>query len=198
MTRLDYLAARARPWWEQDPARLRRDLDDLRAAGFDLTWTPDGSGLLTGRLPLWPLDRPAPAGLEKLLDGRGLAVGVAFGHAYPMVCPAVTPLDPAPSYDRWTMHKWHVMGDGSLCLLQSAQAWDPLTPLSDVLRKSAAWRVEYVLLEAGVIDTMSSSGIVTDDSYDHLVRIAADLKTQTDAAIDDEAWSVPGGGGEAA
>lgn len=198
MTRLNDLAERAWPWWEQDPARLRRDLDDLQAAGFDLIWTPIGSGLLTGRLPLWPLDRPAPPGLEELLDGRGLALEVVLGHAYPMVCPAITPIDPAPPYDRWTMHKWHVMGDGSLCLLQSAQAWDPLTPLSDVMRKSAAWRVEYVLLEAGVIDAMSSNGIVTDDSYDHLVRTAADLTPPTNATADDHARNAPDGDGAAA
>lgn len=174
MTRLDDLAARARPWWKDQPARLQRDLDDIAAAGLDLEWEPVGSGLLTGQLPVWPLDRPAPAGLGELLSGGGLTALVCFGHAYPMVCPSVTPLDPLPPIDRWTQRKWHINGNGTLCLLQSAQAWDPSTPLSDVLRKSVAWRIEYALLEAGVIETMSIRGIVDDDSYDHLVTAAVE------------------------
>lgn len=191
MTRLDDLAARARPWWQDQPARLKRDLDDLVEAGIDLTWEPTSSGLLTGQLPMWPLDRPAPASLEALLAGQGLTVEVVFGHAYPMVCPTVTPVAPAPPVDRWTQHRWHVNGDGTLCLLQSARAWDPQTLLSDVLRKSAAWRVEYALLEAGLIETMSTSGIVQDDSYDHLVATAVDL---TATAVADSKGVAPTGG----
>jgi hypothetical protein len=172
MTRINDLRQRARTWWEVQPALLTRVLDEVQNAGFELTWEPTGSGVLTGQLPTWPLERPAPDGLDDLLGGVALTVEVAFGHAYPMVCPTVKPVDPEVPWDRRTQHKWHVNGNGSLCLLQSAQAWEPQTSLSDVLRKSAAWYVEYRLLEAGVIDAMSTSGIVSDDSYDHLVAAA--------------------------
>jgi hypothetical protein len=172
MTRINDLAARAGSWWQVQPALLKHVLDELQAAGFELTWEATGSGMLAGQLPTWPLDRQAPAGLDDLLEGRGMTVEVVFGHAYPMVCPAVKPVDPAVPYDRWTQHKWHVNGNGTLCLLQSAQAWDPQTPLTDVLRKSAGWYVEYRLLEAGAIDAMSTSGVVSDDSYDPLVAKA--------------------------
>lgn len=173
MTRIDDLKKRARTWWEVQPALLTHVLGDLKDAGFDLTWGPTGSGVLTGRLPRWPLGRPAPEGLDDLLGGDGLAVEVVLGHAFPMVLPAVRPVEPEVPWDRWTQHRWHVNGNGTLCLLQSAQAWDPQTPLSDVLRKSAAWYVEYRLIESGVIDAMSTNGIVSDDSYDHLVAEAA-------------------------
>jgi hypothetical protein len=173
MTRLDILNGRARSWWQDEPGRLERDLDDLVAAGFDLTWTPVSSGSLDGRLPAWPLDRPAPEGLDELLPAGGLLVHVEFGHGYPMVCPRAYPEDPKPPLERCTQHRWHVNGDGSLCLLQSADAWDPTTRLSDVLRKAAAWRVEYALVEAGVVPEMSLSGIVSNPDRDQLVRDAA-------------------------
>ncbi len=187
MTRFHDLQARARTWWHDQPARLQRDLDDLAASGMDLAWSATDSGLLTGRLPIWPFARPAPAGLKELFDGQGLAVEVTFGHGYPMVCPGVRPVDPSPPLARWTQHKWHVNGNGTLCLLQSADAWDPLTPLSDVLRKSASWRVEYALLEAGVIDTMTLRGIVDNDELDHLVAEAAHSRSKADAPDDGEA-----------
>lgn len=172
MTRIDDLQQRARPWWQVQPALLTHVLSDLDQAGFELTWHPTSSGVLTGRLPKWPLDRPAPEGLDDLLGSDGMVIEVVFGHAFPMVLPAVRPVEPEVPWDRRTQHMWHVNGNGTLCLLQSAQAWNPQTPLSDVLRKSAAWYVEYRLLESGVIDAMSTNGIVSDDSYDHLVAEA--------------------------
>jgi ubiquitin-protein ligase len=181
MTRFDSLNVRSRSWWQDEAARLDRDLDDLKAAGFDLAWTAVSSGRLDGRLPTWPLDRPAPDGLDELLPDGGLLVHLEFGHAYPMVCPRVFPEDPKPTLERWTQHRWHVNGDGSLCLLQSADAWDPNTALSDVLRKAAAWRVEYALVEAGVVPAMSVSGIVSDAERDHLVQVAAQTLRPIDA-----------------
>jgi hypothetical protein len=187
MTRLDFLNGRARSWWQDEPGRLERDLDDLAAAGFDLTWSPVGSGRLDGRLTAWPLDRAAPDGLDELLPTGGLLVQVEFGHGYPMVCPRVYPEDPKPPLERCTQHRWHVNGDGSLCLLQSADAWDPATRLSDVLRKAAAWRVEYALVETGVVEAMSLSGIVSNPERDHLVRDAADKQRTPDQPADLEA-----------
>jgi ubiquitin-protein ligase len=187
MTRLDILNGRARSWWQDEPGRLERDLDDLAAAGFDLTWSPVGSGRLDGRLTAWPLDRAVPDGLDELLPTGGLLVQVEFGHGYPMVCPRVYAEDPKPPLERCTQHRWHVNGDGSLCLLQSADAWDPATRLSDVLRKAAAWRVEYALVETGVVEAMSLSGIVSNPERDHLVRDAADKQRTPDQPADLEA-----------
>lgn len=165
MTRLNALTERARPWWQDQPALLRQVLADLSDADFKLTWTPTPGGLLEGRLPVWPFARPAPERLAHLVP-QGLLVEVQLGQAFPMLCPKVVPLDPRPSYDRWTQHRWHVNGDGSLCQLQSADTWDPSTTVVEVLLKAAGWRIEYALVEAGVVEAMSLNGIVSDDGYD--------------------------------
>lgn len=172
MTRLDALADRARPWWDDQPAALARVLADLRDANFDLTWSTSLGGVLEGRLPPWPFGRSAPELLSALVP-QGLLVEVHLGQSFPMLCPKVFPQDPLPPFDRWTQHRWHVNGDGSLCQLQSADAWDPSTSVVDVLRKAAGWRVEYALVEADAVAAMSLSGIVSDDSLDGLVVEAA-------------------------
>jgi hypothetical protein len=44
----------------------------------------------------------------------------------------------------------------------------------DLLLKAAGWRVEYSLMEAGVIEAMTLRGIVDDDQLDHLVAVAVE------------------------
>ena len=157
------------PWSVAEPARARRDRADVESAFPDLRWvhgSPEGGW--TGRLPLWPFDRPEPPGLRALADD-GLVVDVDYPAAYPMVAVRVWPRDPEPSIHERTQHRWHVNGDGSLCLLQSDGIWDPRASVTELLLKAAGWRVEYALLKAGLTESMTESGVVSDSSRDHLL-----------------------------
>jgi hypothetical protein len=118
------------------------------------------------------MERAEPNGLAQLIGEWGMPLEVVYGHAYPMVPPSIFPLDPVPKVAEWTIHRWHVMGDGSLCLLQDDVMWDPRQSVIDLLLKAAGWRVEYALVKAGLVDGMSMNGIVTDASRDDLIAPA--------------------------
>ncbi len=163
------LTSRGSTWRDRDPARYERDLRDVTKLCPDLEWVDDEAGGWDGRLPLWPFDRPAPTGLLEH-DMRGLRIELRYLQAYPMVAPAIRPLDPEPALREWTVHAWHVNGDGSLCLLQSTSSWDPQASITELLLKAAGWRIEYALMKAGLIETMSVTGIVSEGSHDQLIR----------------------------
>jgi hypothetical protein len=158
------------PWWKAEPRRLSLELELISGAFPDLVWAADGAGTLQGRLPLWPFDRPEPEGLRAFIGGEGLRVTAIFSQAYPMVPARVFPVEPEPDLEQRTQHKWHVNGDGSLCLLRAVSVWTPREGrVHDLLLKAAGWRVEYALLTAGRMGKMTETGIVTDDSLDHLL-----------------------------
>jgi hypothetical protein len=161
-------------WWQCEPRRLARDRAEIAERFADLEWHERGAGLWIGRLPRWPFARPEPPLLVDLIGTDGLHVAVEYGHAYPMMPPLIHPLDPEPGFLERTDHKWHVMGDGSLCLLQDDAAWTGRDSVVDLLLKAAGWRVEYALMKAGVIEAMTLRGIVDDGQLDHLVADAAD------------------------
>ena len=161
-------------WWQCEPRRLARDRAEIAERFASLEWHERGAGLWIGRLPQWPFARPEPPRLVDLIGADGLQVAVEYGHAYPMMPPLIHPLDPEPGFLERTDHKWHVMGDGSLCLLQDDAAWTGRDSVVDLLLKAAGWRVEYALMKAGVIEAMTLHGIVDDDQRDHLVAVAAE------------------------
>jgi hypothetical protein len=163
---------RVRTWWECEPRRLARDLAEVSARFPELAFFDAGAGGWRGRLPSWPFDRPAPDGLDTLLGGQGLLLELRYGHAYPVVPPAIYPGEPEPAWHTRTQARWHVMGDGSLCLLQADAQWSPRDSVAELLLKTAGWHVEYALLEAGVMDAMTVAGIVSDDSRDALIGAA--------------------------
>jgi hypothetical protein len=101
-------------------------------------------------------------------------VVIAYRQAYPMVPPRIYPVDPRPEPIECTQHRWHVNGDGSLCQFQTDTAWDPRDSICDLIVKAAAWRVEYALMKAGVLDQMSLHGIVSDPAADHLITTASE------------------------
>ncbi|KOX24432.1 hypothetical protein ADK67_19060 [Saccharothrix sp. NRRL B-16348] len=72
-------------------------------------------------------------------------------------------------------HDWHLQGDGSLCLLRSEALWTGRESIVDLLLKAAGWRVEYALMTARAIKSMSENGIVDDPVHDHLVEAVACL-----------------------
>lgn len=177
-------------WWEAEPARLRRDREEMAAAFPDLTLLDGGQGRWVGRLPVWPFARAEPDGLRELTGGLGLDMELRYGAAHPIVSPAVVPLDPEPHPFERTQTRWHVLGTGALCLFQTQADWDPASSVVDLLIRSAGWRIEYALLKAGVLDDMTIAGIVNDDSLDGLIAQAAanDAARDGDGAADgDEA-----------
>jgi hypothetical protein len=156
-------------WWSHEPGRLNTDQHQLHARFPGLNWSTADNGQWSGELPMWPFDRDAPAGLDVLLGGRGLQVLVRCGQAYPAAPPRVVPLDPAPEIAERTQQRWHVNGDGTLCLFQNEAVWSTRATLVDVLLKAAGWRIEYALMKAGLIDAMTINGIVTDIALDAVI-----------------------------
>ncbi|MEU4740675.1 hypothetical protein AB0G02_09420 [Actinosynnema sp. NPDC023658] len=156
-------------WWECEPRRLARDQREVAELFPELTWCGEGAGRWEGRLPRWPFHRPEPTGLAELVGQDGMPIRVQYGHAYPMVPPAIFPLDPEPELIEYRQTRFHVMGDGSLCLLQDYSTWTGRQSVTELLLKAAGWRVEYALLKSGVVESMTINGIVNDASRDHLV-----------------------------
>jgi hypothetical protein len=166
------LAAKARTWWSDEPALLSTEQDAMARTAPDLVWSDQGSGSWTGLVPVWPFDRAAPAGLETFMAGQRLRVQLTYGHAFPMTPPAVWPLDPEPSIEHRTQHAWHVNGDGSLCLLETTAAWTGRDPAAELIVKAAGWLIEYLLMSAGLITQMTSTGLSRDVSLDEVITRA--------------------------
>ncbi|MFD8500959.1 hypothetical protein [Amycolatopsis sp. NPDC059657] len=157
-------------WWECEPRRLERDQDEIGYLCPNLHWTAEGAGRWEGHLPMWPFDRPQPRHLQDLIGPKGLLVLIRYGHAYPMVPPAIVPIDPKPELEQRLHTRFHVMGDGSLCLFQNNSSWTGRGSILDLIRKAAGWRVEYALIKLGVIEAMTINSIVADASRDALIE----------------------------
>ena len=154
-------------WWQFDEARLEREQREVLEAFPDLEWLDIGPGGWEGELPIWPFERARPTGL--LMAQAGLRIRLEYPESYPMSPPAIVPLDPSPGFEKRTLHKWHVNGDGSLCLLQTASLWDGRHTARDLLLKAAGWRIEFELVGAEMLESMTVNGIVTDSSVDSTV-----------------------------
>lgn len=157
------------PWFERDAERLRRDYEEIETAFPDLGWTDADAGGWDGRLPLWPFERPTPDFLADVVGSIGVKIELRYPQAYPMVAPSIRAIDPEPQLREWTVHGWHVNGDGTLCLLRSVALWDPRTSITDLLLKAAGWRIEYALMQRSAIKAMTENGIVNDTIYDDLI-----------------------------
>ncbi|MFE9748222.1 hypothetical protein ACFYOT_25230 [Saccharothrix saharensis] len=103
-----------------------------------------------------------------------MEVELRYLESYPMVPPLIYPLDPEPGLMLRTDHRWHLSGDGSLCQLISASQWTGRESVVDLLLKAAGWRIEYALLRAKVLKTMSENGIVDDPVHDDLIAKAVE------------------------
>lgn len=152
----------------------------MHATAPELTWVEDARGVgWEGLAPIWPFHRPSPPGLEAFLNGRRFRVRVQYVEGFPMVAPRVWPLDPEPDPRYRTQHIWHVNPDGSLCLMQTAGDWTGTETAAELVIKAAGWFLEYLLMEAGLIEAMSVNGIANDDSFDHL--LTGEPPTSTEA-----------------
>ncbi|MCK2032202.1 hypothetical protein [Microbacterium sp. KSW4-4] len=153
------------PWRRYDNARLISDSREITTVFPGLSPAAGGAGIgWHGRLPIWPFARAAPCQFESGV--RGLDLLMLFPQSYPMTMPHLHPLDPEPEFHERTQHRWHVNGDGSLCLIQEQRTWTGRGSVVDLLLKAAAWRLEYGLVRAGVFEYMSENGIVSDSSRD--------------------------------
>jgi hypothetical protein len=172
------------PWWQAEPQRLARDRQEIEAAFPNLSLTLEGEGHWAGDLPMWTFDRPQPPGLVELLGGRGLQVLLVYGSAYPLVTPYIIPTSPRPEPEELTQTRWHVLGNGALCTVQTQADWDPNSSIVTLLHKAVGWHVEYALMRAGVRDEMTMPGIVNDDSLDDLIAVAVQRRQDATASTD--------------
>jgi hypothetical protein len=163
-------------WFEADPGRLRLELDRVSSVAPDLHWTEEMEGTTgggwRGECPVWPFKRERPPNLEAFLAGRRFQLEVRCSPAHPVAAPEFVPKDPVP--DLWvrTSGEWHVLGNGSLCLMQNTLDWTGRETVDQLILKAAGWLLEFLLLRAGLIDAMTVGGIVEDGSIDHLFDVA--------------------------
>jgi len=164
-------------WFEAEPEVLVREREAMATAAPDLEWRDELHWRWRtlcgweGLAPTWAGERPKPDGLDELLAGRRLKLRVMYREAFPMVPPVLDPIDPVPPMDRRTLHPWHVSGDGSLCMVQTAQDWRPgEDTAADLVRKASGWFIEYLLMENEKIEAMTLRGIFEDTSLDELIR----------------------------
>ena len=168
-------------WAEVEPEVLKRERDEMEryapdmVFADDLIWRDDRRALgWVGQAPAWGGDRDKPVGVDELLGGRRLRLIVVYTEAFPLVPARLLPTDPEVPPERRTMHKWHVNGDGSLCLMQSALDWSPSDTAADLVRKASGWFVEYLLVEAGKAESMTERGIFDDRSLDSAIAEYSD------------------------
>jgi hypothetical protein len=156
-------------WFEDEPARLERELEAMKCVAPELNWN---GAFWEGPLPLWPMERSEPPGLLDYVGSRRFQVEVHYFESFPMVAPRFVPIDPEPPLTVRTMSLWHVLGDGALCLFQNFTDWDPHCTAADLVPKAAGWFLEYLLMEDGRIQAMTESGIVSNDELDSLFSAA--------------------------
>ena len=158
-------------WLEAEPERVEAERLEMARLAPEMAWLDDESaGGWEGIAPKWPFGRAEPDGLDNLLAGRRLRLRVEYSQAYPMVEPTLIPLDPEPPIERRVLHSWHVKGDGSLCLLQTATDWTGRDTAADLVVKASGWFIEYLLFDCGAVTTMTEDGLFADDSLDKLIE----------------------------
>lgn len=164
------LASAARFWWQDDPARLESEQAAMYAVAPGLIWRFNGSGQWVGHVPLWPISRRQPQGVAALVGHRAFAVAIECRQAYPMVEPTVRPIEVEPPVTALGLSEWHLLTNGTLCLLEDSASWDPATLAAELVPKISGWYIEYHLKCAGYIGRMTEYGIANDDSLDSLLN----------------------------
>lgn len=159
-------------WVEAEPARAEAERTAMATTAPDLEWLDGGQGW-EGAAPAWPFERPPPKELDAFLAGRRFRLRVDYLEGFPMAPPRVIPLEPEPDPAVRTQHDWHVNPDGTVCLFQSASDWTGTETAADLVVKAAGWFLEFLLMEAGLIDRMTVNGIANDPVHDHLFIAAS-------------------------
>jgi hypothetical protein len=162
-------------WLDAEPVRHTVECDAM-AACPDMRWRDEicwpngrtGAGW-EGLAPAWGGERPQPPGIDQLLDGRRLRLRVIYPEGFPMVPPDLYPVEPSVPMERRTLHRWHLNGDGSLCLMQSAEDWRPTNTAVDLVLKASGWFIEYLLVENSDLEHMTDRGVGSSDEIDALL-----------------------------
>jgi hypothetical protein len=160
---------------EAEPRRLEQELEAIAAFAPDLEWIDESdelpAGGWKGEIPKWPFERDRPDPGLDLLVPAALVVRVELKQSFPASAPKLWPvLDPPPDPVYRTQTTWHINGDGSLCLLQSADMWTGRDAVTELVAKAAGWFIEYQLMEEGLVEAMTINGICSDPSRDDLIR----------------------------
>lgn len=156
-------------WIEAEPLRLEAEVEAMNEKAPEMKWVDGGAGRWEGLAPIWPFDRDEPEGLSNLLKGRRLELSVECLESHPMVAPRVFPLDPSPPRKRRILEKWHLNGDGTICLLFSSSNWSGREYAAELVLKSSGWFIEYLLVEAGDLRLMTQHGPGRDIGVDRLL-----------------------------
>ena len=163
-------------WVDAEPGIVERERAAMAAHAPEMAWRDNLVWMeqrrafgWAGCAPSWGADRPKPAGVDELLAGRRLELVVIYPEAFPSVPASLFPTDPDVPLDRRTLSLWHVNGDGSLCLMQAADDWQPTDTAAALVRKAAGWFIEYLLVDAGEIERMTERGIFDDTSLDEIL-----------------------------
>jgi hypothetical protein len=159
------------PWWEAESERLRREQEAMASKAPDMAWADDlpAKGW-RGMAPEWPMPRPRPQKLDKLLRGGRLELEVTYSQGFPAEAPRFLPLSPEPEPDQRFREKWHLNSDGSLCLLRRVRDWDERATAADLVEKAASWFIEYRAVEEGLLEEMSGVGMFADAELDQLIE----------------------------
>jgi hypothetical protein len=86
-----------------------------------------------------------------------------------MVPAELYPVEPDVPMDRRTQHRWHMNGDGSICLMQAAEDWRLTDTAADLVLKASGWFIEYLLVETGDLDHMTKRGVGSSEEIDALL-----------------------------
>ena len=163
-------------WVDSEPGIVEREKAAMAEHAPEMAWREDLVWMerrvaygWAGRAPSWAADRPKPAGVDELLADRRLELVVIYPEAFPSVPASLFPTDPDVPLDRRTLSRWHVNGDGSLCLMQAASDWQPTDTAAALVRKATGWLIEYLLVDAGQTERMTERGIFEDTSLDEIV-----------------------------
>ena len=155
-------------WWAAEPELQAAEHAAITTPFPGLKWVGTGARSWVGELQSWPFERCAPEGLSFLLGKAPFKVRVQYGHAFPASPPAVF-VTPTPPTELRSFTDYHVLGDGSLCLLRDADQWTTSSQTTGLILKAASWRIEYALFQLGKINKLTESGIVVDTSLDPLI-----------------------------
>lgn len=154
-------------WLEVDPDLFEQEQSQMAEVAPGMAWTPAALAW-TGELPIWPFRRDAPQRLMEYLGDRRARARIMYSQAHPAAPPRVYITQPIIDPAVRSLHRWHVNGDGTLCLFQNTADWLMTAGAAEIVVKTAAWFLEFCLMEDGRIDTMTTSGIASDAVHDHL------------------------------
>jgi len=162
-------------WVEAEPDVLKRERAAMTELAPSMEWREDlrlfrrPAVGWRGYAPDWGGKRAKPDGVDELLDGRRLELEVRYPEAFPIVPPSLAPLGLDIPPEAHGLTQWHVLPDGSLCLVRDADDWQPNETAAELVCKASGWFIEFLLMQGGHIERMTERGILIDTQLDELI-----------------------------